>query len=262
MQKINTLKQKISAGNTVFGTWSALGSPAAMNCMAQAGLDFIITDMEHGAMTFETVESQLYHTEIEDCSLIVRIGEVDELAILHALDLGAKSIMVSHVSNKEEALKVVNATRYSPDGNRGLSPFTRDHNYSDYNIREKMAFANTQIFVGVLIEGEEGIQNLEQICETPNLDMVYLGIYDLSQSVGEPGDVQHPKVKNLLKKCVDIINSKGLIAGSVARNPDYLKLLIETGFKFISYRNDTSVLYGSFNEAKAIFDKENLSLNE
>ena len=125
-----------------------------------------------------------------------------------------------------------------------------------------MAFANTQIFVGVLIEGEEGIQNLEQICETPNLDMVYLGIYDLSQSVGEPGDVQPPKVKNLLKKCVDIINSKGLIAGSVARNPDYLKLLIETGFKFISYRNDTSVLYGSFNEAKAIFDKENLSLNE
>lgn len=256
MKNKNLLKEKLNSGKTVFGTWSALGSPAAMNCMAKAGLDFIITDMEHGTMSLETVESQLYHTEIEECSLIVRIGEVDELAILHALDLGAKSIMVSHVSNKEEAVKVVNATRYAPEGNRGLSPFTRNHSYSDFGIREKMSFANSQIFVGVLIEGEEGIRNLKEICETPNLDMIYLGIYDISQSVGEPGDVQHPKVKKLLKECVEIINSKGLIAGSVARNQEYMKLLIETGFKFVSYRNDTSVIYGTYNEAKLFFDNQ------
>ena len=107
-----------------------------------------------------------------------------------------------------------------------------------------------------MVEGEDGIRNLEQICETPNLDMVYIGIYDISQSVGEPGNVEHPKVINLVKKCVEIINSKGLIAGSVARDPKYMKLLIESGFKFVSYRNDTSVIYGSFVEAKSIFDKE------
>jgi 4-hydroxy-2-oxoheptanedioate aldolase len=255
MNKKNLLKQKLSSGSTVFGTWSALGSPPAMNCMAQAGLDFIITDREHGTMSLETVESQLYYTENTNCSLIVRIGKVDELEILHALDLGAKSIMVSHVSKKEDAIRVVNATRYAPEGDRGLSPFTRNHSYSDINIREKMTHANTQIFVGVLVEGDEGIRNLEEICETPNLDMVYLGIYDISQSVGEPGNVEHPKVINLVKKCVEIINSKGLIAGSVARDPEYMKLLIKTGFKFISYKNDTSVLYGSYLEAKSTFDK-------
>jgi 4-hydroxy-2-oxoheptanedioate aldolase len=256
MKKQNILKQKLSAGETVFGTWSALGSPAVVNCMAQSGLDFVITDMEHGSMSLETVELQLYYAEITDCSLIVRLGEVDELAILHALDLGAKSIMVSHVSNKADALRVVNATRYTPEGTRGLSPFTRNHSYSDDHIREKMAYANTQIFVGILVEGEEGIQNLEEICETPNLDMVYLGIYDISQSVGEPGDVQHPKVKKVLKHCVDIINNKGLVAGSVARNPEYMKLLIDTGFRFVSYRNDTSVLHESFLNAKKMFDQQ------
>ena len=86
--------------------------------------------------------------------------------------------------------------------------------------------------------------------------MIYLGIYNISQSVGEPGDVQHPKVKKLLKECVEIINSKGLIAGSVARNQEYMKLLIETGFKFVSYRNDTSVIYGTYNEAKLFFDNQ------
>lgn len=256
MKHVNTLKQKLSDGKTVFGTWSALGSAPAMNCMAQAGLDFIITDMEHGAMTLETVEAQLYYAEITGCTTIVRLGEVDELAILHALDLGARAIMVSHVSTPEDAARVVNATRYSPEGTRGLSPFTRNHGYSDENIREKMAYANTQIFTGVLIEGEEGIENLPQICETPNLDMVYLGIYDISQTVGEPGDVQHPKVKKILKESVDMINSKGLVAGSVARNPEYMRLLIDTGFRFVSYRNDTSMMYESYLNSRMAFEKQ------
>lgn len=256
MKKENALKEKLNSGKTVFGTWSALGSPPVLNCIAQSGVDFIITDMEHGTVSLETAEAQLYYTEIEDCTLIIRLGEVDELAILHALDLGAKAIMVSHVSTKEDAIRVVNATKYKPEGDRGLSPFTRNHSYSDDNIREKMAYANTQIFVGILVEGEEGIKNLEEICETPGLDMVYLGIYDISQAVGEPGDVQHPKVKKVLKECVDTINKKGLIAGSVARNPDYMKLLIDTGFRFISYRNDTSVVYDSFLNARKMFDQE------
>ena len=166
--------------------------------------------------------------------------------------------MVSHVSNQEDALKVVNATRYYPEGSRGLSPFTKNHSYSDVDIEKKMSFANSQIFVGVLVEGEEGIKNLEKICKTPNLNMVYLGIYDISQSVGEPGNVQHPKVKDLLSKCVKIINDNGLIAGSVARNEEYLELLIRLGFKFISYRNDTSVLYGSFLNAKTVFDNKSI----
>mgnify|MGYP000928870681 CR=1 FL=1 len=256
MRTENSLKKKLSLGETVFGTWSALGSPPVMNCIAKSGMDFIITDMEHSTVSLETVEAQLYYTEIEDCTLIVRLGEVDELAILHALDLGAKAIMISHVSTKEDAIRVVNATKYMPEGDRGLSPFTRNHGYSDDNIREKMAYANTQIFVGILVEGEEGINNLEEICRTPGLDMVYLGIYDISQAVGEPGDVQHPKVKKVLKDCVDKINGEGLIAGSVARSPEYMKLLIDSGFRFVSYKNDTSVVYDSFMTARKMFDQQ------
>lgn len=250
----NTLKKKLEEGKTVFGTWSSFGSPQVMNCMAQTGMDFIITDMEHGSSTLETVESQLNYSEVAGTNLIVRLGELDDLAILQALDLGAKSIMVSHVSSAKDAKKVVNATMYSPEGNRGLSPFTRNHGYSDEDISRKMAYANSQIFKGILVEGNDGIENLEEICKTPYLDMVYLGIYDISQSVGEPGNVEHPKVKKILSNCVKIINDNGLIAGSVARNKDYMDLLINLGFRFISYRNDTSVLHESFLKSKNEFD--------
>ena len=74
MKNKNLLKQKLSNGSTVFGTWSSLGSTAAMNCIAQTGMDFIITDREHGSMSLETIEAQLYYTENTDCSLIVRIS--------------------------------------------------------------------------------------------------------------------------------------------------------------------------------------------
>ncbi len=250
---INHLKAKLKAGERVFGTWSMLGSPSVMNTIGHAGVDFIIIDMEHGPMSFETVEAQLYAAESAGCSPIVRLGDANEQAILHALEIGAQSLMVSHVSTPEEAARIVKATRYYPEGERGLSPFTRNHGYSDVGIAEKLRHANEQMFIGVLVEGEEGLNQLEKICEVGNLDMVYLGVYDISQSVGVSGDVNHPKVIRIVRDCVKMINDKGIIAGSVARDRDYIQLLVETGFRFISYRVDAAVLREGFESAQGWF---------
>jgi 4-hydroxy-2-oxoheptanedioate aldolase len=252
---INRLKEKLKAGNKVFGTWSMLGSPSVMNTIGHAGVDFIIIDMEHGPMTFETVEAQLYATESAGSSPIVRLGEVNEQAILHALEIGAQSLLVSHVSTPEEAAQIVKAALYYPNGDRGLSPFTRNHAYSDEGIAEKLRFANDQMFIGVLVEGKEGLNNLEKICDVENLDMVYLGVYDISMSVGEPGDVNNPKVIKIVRDCVRVINEKGLIAGSVARDKNYLNILAESGFRFISYRADSAVLRDGFEIAREWFNE-------
>ncbi|MGO9138873.1 MAG: HpcH/HpaI aldolase family protein [Syntrophales bacterium] len=252
---INHLKAKLKAGEKVFGTWSMLASPAVMNAIGQAGIDFIIIDMEHGPMNFETAEAQLYATESAGCTPIIRLGEVNDQAILHALEIGAQSLLVSHVSTPEEAARIVKATRYYPEGERGISLFTRRHGYSDEGFAEKLRYANEQIFVGVLVEGEEGLNNLEKICEVDSLDMVYLGVYDISQSVGVPGDVKHPKVIRIVRDCVRMINEKGLIAGSVARDRNYIHLLVETGFRFVSYRVDSAVLREGFETARGWFQE-------
>jgi 4-hydroxy-2-oxoheptanedioate aldolase len=247
---INHLKAKLKTGERVFGTWSMLGSPAVMNAIGHAGVDFIIIDMEHGPMSFETVEAQLYAAESAGCTPIVRLGEANEQAILHVLEIGAQSLMVSHVSTPEEASLIVKSTRYYPEGERGLSPFTRNHGYSDVDLGPKLLQANVQMFVGVLVEGKEGLDNLEQICLVTGLDMVYLGVYDISQALGVPGEVNNPKVVKVVRDCVQMIVSKGLVAGSVARDKDYLRLLYDAGFKFIAYRVDCAILREGFETAR------------
>jgi 4-hydroxy-2-oxoheptanedioate aldolase len=251
----NKLKLKLKSGGKVFGTWSMTGSPVVANVLGSAGLDFVIIDMEHGAMSFETAEQQLYATEVTGCVPIIRLGEASEPSILHALEIGAQSIMLSHVSTPQDAEKIVQASKYAPEGDRGLSPFTRNHGYSDANMADKLHYANEQMFIGILVEGEEGLNNLEKICAVPGIDMVYLGIYDISQSVGVHGDVRHPRVIKVVQECVKIINSYGLVAGSVARDRDYLKLLIDSGFRFLSYRVDSAILIESFETAMGWFQE-------
>ena len=249
----NKLKSKLCSGKKAFGTWSMTNSPIVANILGTAGLDFVIIDMEHGAMSFEAAERQIYAVEVTGCTPIIRLGAISEKDILHALEIGTQSIMVSHVSNPDEARMIVRAAKYYPEGDRGLSPFTRNHGYSDNDIKEKLMYSNKQIFIGILVEGEEGLNNLENICKVPGIDMVYLGIYDISQSVGVHGDVRNPKVIKVVQECINIIHSQGLIAGSVARDREYLELLIASNFNFLSYRVDCAILMEGFETAKGWF---------
>lgn len=238
----NALKKKLKAGHRVFGTWSMLPSPTVMNVIAASGLDFAIIDMEHGAMAFETAETQLYAAEVYDCTPIIRLGDHSDATILRALEIGAQTLLVSHVSDANEANAIVQAALYHPQGSRGLSPFTRNHDYCEEKLIEKLGVANEQMFVGVLVEGENGIKNIPEIAKVPGLDMIYLGVYDISASLGIPGELEDPRVLNVVRDCVGLIESEGLVAGSVARSREYIRILFDAGFRFISYRNDTAVL--------------------
>jgi 4-hydroxy-2-oxoheptanedioate aldolase len=255
MTRANRLKSELKAGRTQFGTWSMLSSPSVINVIGNSGLDFVIIDLEHAPTSFETAEMQLYAAEAAGCTPIIRLGEGSDPTILHALDIGAQAVLVSQVATPEEALRISRASKYFPDGNRGLSPYTRNHGYSDVNLTEKLRKANEEMFVGVLVEGEAGIANLEKIARTPGLDMIYLGIFDISQAVGVPGDVRHPKVIKMVRDCVRVIEGQGLAAGSVAPDREYLKLLHEAGFRFLSYRVDSAVLREGFATARGWYDE-------
>ena len=255
MPKVNVLKQTLKAGKFVFGTWSNIPSPNVINILSNSGLDFVIIDMEHGPTSYEMLEYQIYAADCENVTPIVRLSDSSEKDILHALEVGAQSILISHVTSASEADKIVKSTRYFPEGDRGISLFTRNHGYSDKDFKIKMKKINEQMFIGVLVEGEEGINDLEHICSIKNLDMVYLGIYDISQVLGVPGDVRNKKVINLIKDLVKMIENQGVVAGSVAPDREYLKLLIESGFRFITYRADSAVLLEGFSTVHSWFQE-------
>ena len=130
-----------------------------------------------------------------------------------------------------------------------LPAFTRIHDYTDSEVPLKLRDANGQMFCGVLVEGREGLANLEAIAATPGVDMVYLGIYDISMVAGAPGQLDHPDVLEIVRDSVAKIEAQGAVAGSVARDRGYIQLLWDAGFRFISYRNDATLLRGALEQA-------------
>ncbi len=251
----NLLKEKLNSGGSVFGTWSILSSIEGMMVMSSAGLDFIIIDLEHPPTSFQMAQNQVFSMIGTECTPIIRLGENNGLSTLRALETGVQSIMISHISSLSEVEKLVKAAKYYPLGERGLSPFTVHHQYSDNDMAKKLIYANEQQFIGVLVEGESGLNELEGIAKVDEIDMIYLGIYDISQALGVPGDLYNNKVKNFLKDCAKICNENGKSAGTVAPDKDYLNMIIEFGFRFISYRNDSFVLRDGLEKAKTRYEE-------
>jgi 4-hydroxy-2-oxoheptanedioate aldolase len=236
VQRDNRVKATLKSGGSVFGSWSITSSPMVVNVMAEAGLDFVTLDLEHGPTTFETAESLLYAIEAGGSTPMLRLGEWSEPTILRALEIGAQG-------------RVVRACKYPPEGERGLSPFIRRHGYSEVDLAAKLREANEQMLTGVLVEDAEGLGNLEAIAATPGLDLIYLGIYDISLALGIPGSLEDPRVLEVVRGAVQTIEGHGLAAGAVARDRGHLQLLVDAGFRYISYLVDTAILREGFETA-------------
>ena len=248
MKKTNNLKRKLQEGASVIGTWSSLSSANVINVLGTTELDFVVIDMEHGSMSFETVENMVRAAEASEISPIVRVWDDHEQTLLRALETGARSVMIPHISSPEKAEKVAKCCKYFPEGNRGLSPYTRVHDFTHEGIAESLQRENLETFVGILVEGQEGLNNLEEIVKVRGIDLIYLGLFDICQSIGLPGQLNHPKVLDEIKRCQGLIQSNGIIAGSMSINAEYIEMLRKLDFKFIAYLNDAAALKTHFEE--------------
>lgn len=255
MNRINDLKKKLKNNKTVIGTWSSLSSANVIDVIGTTNLDFVVIDMEHGSMSFETTENMVRAAESANISPIIRAGDNDEQHLLRILETGVQSIMVPHINSAKDAEKVVNACKYYPIGKRGLSPYTRIHNYTHENIAESMELANENTMIGILVEGQNGLDNLSEIAKVPGLNLIYIGLFDICQSVGLPGQLTHPKVLNELKRCQNIIQSNDIAAGSMAKDISYAETLYNYKYQFIAYINDAAAIKNFYKEFLSGFMK-------
>ena len=107
----------------------------------------------------------------------------------------------------------------------------------------------------LIVEGEEGLANLDQICAVPGVDVVYLGIYDISQSLGHPGDVHHPDVVRAIESCIGLLNKRGVAGGCLVQNRDDVRRALELGFRFLAYAADCALLYEQCRSVVGEFDR-------
>lgn len=232
----------------MYGTWCLIPSPEVINILAKAGLDFILIDMEHGSMDFALAQQMVMAAEADKCEAIIRVPRNDESDILRALDTGASGVIVPHVETVEDKNRAISYMKYPPIGTRGFSPYTRAGGY--VSTPGHTDSENKKITTGIIIEGHKGLENFSAIIDDPELDIVYIGTYDLSAVLGIPGDVKNKKVLDVLEKCVKEINNKGKVAGCLFHSLDELKYFSELGIQFLAYKVDSNVLYEGFSFIK------------
>lgn len=256
MLKKNNLKQKLLSGKPVIGTWNTLASPLVTEILSQAGLDFQIIDLEHGPFILDKLHLHVSACENgSSCIPLVRIPSKYDWMSLQALDQGAYGIVVPHISSSEEAADFTSSIKYHPIGRRGFTPFSKAGGFNNNNTSHYVNIANNEVLSIIIIESEEGLNNLEEIVEVEGVDIIYFGAFDLSQSLGYPGDVKNPRLINAIKDGVEIVNSKGKYAGGfVPKSKDDIQWLLDMGMSFITYQVDSSIIYDNVSSIVNWFD--------
>ena len=241
--KENKLKKALQAGKVTVGPFSKITDPAVVEIMAFAGFDFIIIDMEHGPISIEHAQNMIRAAESADITPIIRVRKNDETLTLRALDIGVQGIEIPQINRKMDAELAVKAVKYAPDGERGVCRYVRAAQYSSQDKYEYFTKANQETAIIIHIEGIEGIRNLEDILSVPGLDVIFIGPYDLSQSLGIPGQVNHPsvieKMSEVIKKCQQAKIAVGTFADDIAT----AKKWIDLGVKYMSFSVDVGILF-------------------
>ena len=197
MNKCNFIKEKLYSGKAVLGTWSIIPSVELADIIASSGVDFIIIDSEHGPINFETAQRMAIACESREVSPIMRISSINENDILKALDIGMHGIQIPNISCKKDVEEIINFAKYPPIGNRGFSPFTRSGDYIPNDVKNLTMESNKNTLIGINIEDIDAINNIDEILSVKSLDIIFVGIFDLSKSMGIPGEVDNPKITKI-----------------------------------------------------------------
>jgi len=241
MLKRNSLKRKLQARKTVIGTFLEIPDPAHAEIAGLADMDFVIIDWEHGAFSRDATAHTVRATASTGISPVVRVGENSSLAIQEALDIGAVAVQIPQVSDKDRAFSACQSARFYPRGKRGLNPYVRSASYSAQKASEFIKEANEDVLVIAQIEGVDGIRNLGDILTVPGLDVVFLGPYDLSQSLGIPGELDHPRLIEAMKQVVEVAGRTDIVVGTFADSSARALSWIKLGVRYVAVSTDAEI---------------------
>jgi 4-hydroxy-2-oxoheptanedioate aldolase len=246
MLRKNYLKEKLEKNNQTLGTWNIINSSMVVDIIASSGIDFLIIDAEHGSISYEAAQSMITICESYGVSPIMRVGEINESLILRALDIGIHGVQLPNITTANDAKQFVNFAKYPPLGVRGFSPYTKAGLYDVTNGRELSQQANKNTLLIANVEGVDGIKNLEEIACVDGIDVIFIGLFDMSKSLGVAGDVENPLVIKELDKAIKIIHTYGKKVGSIASNAEMLKILKSKKIDYITYSVDSGMLKESY----------------
>ena len=204
-----------------------------------AGMDFVIYDQEHGPLTAETTLKLSTAAQNKDIAPIVRVRKNEEAEIQRALDIGATGVQVPQVETRADAEAAVEAARFDPLGSRGLSQYVRAGDYvGGESYTEDQ---NDETLLVIQVEGERGVENFDEILDVDGIDVVFLGPYDLSQSLGIPGQVTHDRVEELMQRVCERAAETDTVVGAFADDTEIANKWMDAGVQYLTLGVEVSL---------------------
>lgn len=236
------LKKKLRANETTVGSWITLGHSAVAELMARVGFDWLVIDMEHSVIGLRDAQEMMQAIDLGGVPPLVRLTSNDANQIKRMMDAGAHGVVVPLVNSAADAKRVVDAVYYPPRGTRGVG-LARAQGYGA-SFADYKAWLKDNAVVIVMIEHIKAVEAIDEILAEPGVDGYIIGPYDLSSSLGIPGEFDNPKVVEAIER-IRKAGKKAKKAGGIHVVEPDLKLIkryIDDGFTFIGYGMDVRFL--------------------
>lgn len=236
----NAFKKGLSGATPMAGIWSMSGSPLVVEALGCAGYDFVVLDMEHSPNDVPRMLGLLQAIAGTPAAPLVRLPWNDMVVAKQVLDLGAQSLMVPFIQNAEEARAAVAATRYPPDGVRGVAGMSRASRFA--GVPGYLEKAADELCVVLQIETIEAVGKIAEIAAVPGVDSIFVGPSDLSASMGHIGRIDHPEVQQALADAAKACAEAGKPSGILAANAEQAKTYLGYGYSWAAAGSDLGLI--------------------
>ena len=236
------LKERMRSGGFTIGSWITLGHAGIAEIMANAGFDWLVVDLEHSVISIETAGDLIRVIDLCGVAPLVRLTSNHPDQIKRVMDAGAHGIVVPMVNCADDAARAVTAVHYAPEGVRGAG-LARAQGYG-VRFKEYFAWQKLNAIVIVMIEHKDALEHLDQILTVPGVDGFIIGPYDLSCSMGIPGQFDHPDFVAAKERILATAGRLGVSAGLHIVEPDHelLAQALREGYRSIAYSVDMRLL--------------------
>lgn len=246
----NQFRQDLIARKKLIGCWCSLGSPITTEVMGLAGFDWLLLDGEHAPNDVLSFIPQLMALKDSASAPVVRPPWNDAVIIKRLLDAGFYNFLIPFVESADDARRAVAATRYPPQGVRGVSVSHRSNRYG--TVPEYFQTINDNISVIVQIESRKAVAAIDEICAVEGVDCVFIGPSDLAAGYGYLGNPLHPEVQAAMQKIIASAKAHGKPAGILAPVEADARRYLEMGVTFVAVGSDLGVFR---NASQALRDK-------
>jgi 2-keto-3-deoxy-L-rhamnonate aldolase RhmA len=220
-------------------------TPGIGQILKAAGCDFALFDTEHSGFGFETIKSVLRYMQAADLPTVVRVPSKEYHHIARAADMGAEGVMLPMVGSPDEARAILDCLKYVPVGRRGVALGIAHDRYLPGPTMDKLAAANEWTMLFAQIETRQGVENADALAAMNGVDCLWIGHFDLSCSLGIPGQFEHKDFSDAVKAVAKACKKHGKALGRLVPTVDEAVRLRELGFDFLCYSGDVWALQGA-----------------